>query len=220
MQLAHVRDVDGMVTGVSDDTTWTIALDGKTAIGLGSYEVRIKGMADDEPSQIVQTEVRLDVNPGCTLVAIPEGVTPSLGWKWDGEEFSLPAPVFTQEMLIERAAQKRWERENTSILLDGFPVATDDRSKVLIMGARMRADLALRQDPPGDVVEQWASPFGNVQLHAVDLVAISNALAHHVSVIFAKYAEVELAIANGSITTYDEVDEAFLAVSLVYNTPA
>ena len=96
-----------------------------------------------------------------------------------------PAPV----NLVAYAADRRWRKEVGGIVVADVPVATDDRSKLMITGAR---DAAM------------AYP-----VDAAAMVLISDAVQAHVNAGFATFATVKAAIEAGTITTTAEIDAAF-----------
>jgi hypothetical protein len=102
------------------------------------------------------------------------------------------------------AAQKRWEREVGGIEFAGLTVATDDRSKIMISGARIKAD----KDPA--FVTSWKGPDGQfLTLDAETIISISDAVLDHVNDCFALEASVLVQIAEGGIVDADGVDAAF-----------
>jgi len=115
------------------------------------------------------------------------------------EPYSPPAPD-----LPAYAAQKRWEKENGGINIGGAQIATDDRSKVMISGARVAAE----NDP--NFSTEWKAADGSfVTVNAAMIVAISDAMLAHVSNCFALEAQVLAQIEAGTITTTEEIDAAF-----------
>lgn len=112
------------------------------------------------------------------------------------------SPIRAQ--LTAYAKEVRWNKEVGGVTIGGLVVATDDRSKLLLMGARARA----AADPT--VVEEWdASDGSSHQLTAPEILAISDAVAAHVSACFATYKIVKQKIDNGQITSKVKIDEAF-----------
>ena len=101
------------------------------------------------------------------------------------------------------AAMKRWQAEIGGIVVAGVPIATDDRSKLMITGARIKADADAGFTTP------WAVGDEVFPLTSEQIVAISDAVLSHVSEVFAAFAATVSAIADGSITTKAEVDAAF-----------
>lgn len=101
-------------------------------------------------------------------------------------------------------AEKRWQKETGGFELNGLYIATDDRSKLMLSGARVAAEA----DP--NFTTQWKTADGAfVSLSAPQLVAISNAVLAHVSMCFALEAQVLSQIADGTISNRTQVDFAF-----------
>lgn len=119
-------------------------------------------------------------------------------------EPEMPAP--SKAELVAYAADRRWRLEVGGITVGDVPVATDDRSKLMITGARVAAMV----DPNWSTV--WHGADG--QTYAVDaaaMLAISDAVQAHVNTGFATFAAVKAAIEAGEITTAAEIDAAFAA---------
>jgi len=103
--------------------------------------------------------------------------------------------------LVSYAANKRWVKETGGITFNGAPVATDDRSKQMIMGAR----IAAAADP--NFVTPWVMDNGAiVELSAQAIVALSDAVLAHVQTCFAQFAQVQEGVAGGTIKTMKDVD--------------
>jgi len=106
--------------------------------------------------------------------------------------------------ILEYARNKRWEVETGGIVVNGVPIDTDDRSKLMVAGARLRAEA----DP--NVIENWAAADGStVPLTAAEIIAISDAIGAHVSECFRIYAELKARIDAGEAITTQDVDAAF-----------
>lgn len=102
------------------------------------------------------------------------------------------------------AADARWRRENGGFTLNGLQVATDDRSKMMIMGARIKADL------DAGFSTEWKMPDGSfVTITAETIIAVSNAVLDHVNTCFALESSVLADIAAGTITTTAEIEDVF-----------
>jgi hypothetical protein len=107
-------------------------------------------------------------------------------------------------MLATYAADKRWKKEVGGITVSGVPVATDDRSKQMILGARVAADA------DDNFATEWVGTDGNIYpLTAEQVVGISNAVLVHVASCFQIFATVMEEIESGAITTREEIDAAF-----------
>lgn len=138
----------------------------------------------------------------------PCGPDVAEGWRWTGSGFAAPAapepaPLSAAE-LIAYAADRRWRRETGGIVIGGIPVATDDRSKIMVLGAR----IAARADPEWTTVWHGADG-GTYPLNAAAMLAISNAIEAHVNGTFATFAIVKAGIEAGETTTIAEIDAAF-----------
>lgn len=106
--------------------------------------------------------------------------------------------------LQEYAAAKRWEKEVGGIEINGLTVATEDRSKTMISGARVAA----MANP--HFTTAWKGSGGEfVPLDANAVIAISDAVLAHVSNCFAAEAQVLASIEAGAITTVEQIDAAF-----------
>lgn len=108
--------------------------------------------------------------------------------------------------LIAFAAEMRWQREVGGMVAGGVPIATDDRSKLMIAGAR----LAALANPGWST--RWQGRDG--QSYAVDaeaILAISLAVEAHVNAAFARFAEVKDEIDAGTLTTPAQVEAAMAA---------
>ncbi|MEN5083741.1 DUF4376 domain-containing protein [Bosea sp. TWI1241] len=191
--------LDGVVQSVSEIGDKVIDPDGRAARGPATYLV--KGPAGE---QTVAYEAVFKAPAGCILVASDEAAP---GWSWDGESFSPPPPVpATKAELAAYARDLRWQVEIGGIEAGGVQIATDDRSKTMILGAR----LAAQADPSWSTI--WQDAAG--QAHPVDaaaIVAISDAVQAHVNGTFVTLADVLAAIDTGTMTTAAEIDGAFAA---------
>ncbi|UVV66512.1 DUF4376 domain-containing protein [Brucella anthropi] len=119
-------------------------------------------------------------------------------------EDGIPQTEHPGMTLQEYAAAKRWEKEVGGIEVNGLTVATDDRSKTMISGARVAA----MANP--DFTTAWKGSGGEfVPLDANAVIAISDAVLVHVSNCFATEAQVLADIEAGSITTVKQIDAAF-----------
>lgn len=156
----------------------------------------------------VVTVVSVDeiFDPGDGLIAVDvTSVVAYAGCTWSEEggfvEPAKPAP--TTDELIAHAAAKRWQAETGGIEVGGVPIATDDRSKQMIIGARLAADADVGWSTT------WVAADGSVAvIDAATMIAISNAVLAHVGVCFAVFATVKADIEAGTITTTAEIDAA------------
>lgn len=154
-----------------------------------------------------------EVNPDCKIpddtVAITfeqwQDMLANQGLRrWDGEKVVVYTPPSAPFDLVSYAADKRWQKETGGFELNGLHIATDDRSKLMLSGARVAAEA----DP--NFTTSWKSADGAfVMLNALQIIAISNAVLSHVSDCFAIEAQVLSQIDDGTITGQSQVDTAF-----------
>lgn len=116
--------------------------------------------------------------------------------------------VFVQQypggMLLTYAADRRYAKEIGGVVISGIPVATDDRSKQMIMGARIAAEADSGFTTP------WVGSDGSIDtLNATQVIAISNAVLAHVQSCFAAFATVSAGITDATITTREQIATAF-----------
>jgi hypothetical protein len=134
-----------------------------------------------------------------------------VGMLFDGAFHPAPAPEPRGEVeiradLMAHAADRRWRIETGGILVAGVPVATDDRAKIMIMGARVAASA----DPAWSTV--WHGSDGETYpLDAGAMIAVSNAVEAHVNATFATFATIRAGILAGTLTTTAAIDAAFEA---------
>jgi len=132
-----------------------------------------------------------------------------VGMLYDGDFHPAPEPEPPSEAeikvaLVAYAADRRWQIETGGTDVGGVPIATDDRSKIMIMGARVAA----ADNPEWQTV--WHGADGQTYpLNAAAMIAISNAVEAHVNATFATFARLKVDIDAGDITTLNEIDAAF-----------
>ena len=102
-----------------------------------------------------------------------------------------PAPAPDWPALI---AARRWLAETSGTTFGGMPIDTDDRSKLMINGAALRADRS------ADYVLRWKTSQGFVDLTAAQVLAVADAVSEHVQLCFDREDALLLAVADGSIT--------------------
>lgn len=85
-------------------------------------------------------------------------------------------------------------------------IATDDRSKTMIMGARIKAA------GDADFTTPWKAADGTfTRIDAATIMAVSDAVLAHVAACFDKEEVVASGIESGTISTVDQIDEAWSA---------
>ncbi len=125
------------------------------------------------------------------------------GWVYGGDTFAPPppAPPPSAADLYVAAVDKRWRVETGGISVGGVPVATDRESQSLITGAHAY----VLTNP--DVSIKFKAANGFVDLDATRVTAVATAVAAHVQACFAVEADVAAAIADGTVTTTQQVDD-------------
>lgn len=125
-------------------------------------------------------------------------------WTMDRDGKFQPPPGPPPIDLSAYAAHARWSKEVGGITISGIPIATDDRSKIMIMGARVAA----AAKPDWETVWHGADG-GSYPLNAAAMIAISDAVEAHVNGTFATFAIVKADIEAGQITSVEQIDTAF-----------
>ena len=142
---------------------------------------------------------------------MPERSTPTAPMKltgaqvaqWQGEWVKLAARPEAPESPPDLAptpdwpaliADRRWLAETSGTTFGGMPIDTDDRSKLLINGAALRADRS------ADYVLRWKTSQGFVDLTAAQVLAVADAVSEHVQLCFDREDALLVAVADGSIT--------------------
>lgn len=98
-------------------------------------------------------------------------------------------------------ADRRYAVEVGGITLQGLPINTDDRSKLLINGAALEATL----DPAYTM--RWKTPAGFVDLTGAQVIGVARAVRAHVQACFDREAELLAGLESGALT--EEVLAAF-----------
>ena len=99
-------------------------------------------------------------------------------------------------------AARRYDAEIAGTVVGGMPIATDDRSKLLINGAALRANRS------SDYVLRWKTSDGFVDLSAAQVLAVADAVSEHVQACFDREDALLAAVTDGSITA-DMLEEGW-----------
>lgn len=141
-----------------------------------------------------------DPVPAGTTVAPPELKKGEFA-QWNGQEWSklssYPVPVLPEPAEPDwpaLIAARRYQAETAGITVNDMAVATDDRSQALITGAALQALI----DPEYSL--QWKTAAGFVQLTGQQILALASTVRAHVQACFDREAELQAAVADGSIT--------------------
>jgi hypothetical protein len=98
-------------------------------------------------------------------------------------------PADPKAAALTALAAKRYEVETGGIIVNGVAVATDDRSKTLLLGARLEALM----NPATSL--RWKTSDGFVPLSGSQIITISGAVRAHVQACFDREAELAARIA-------------------------
>jgi Domain of unknown function (DUF4376) len=135
---------------------------------------------------------------------------------YDGAQLEIPddinppisvvdMPAARKAALMAYARQRRWQIETGGIEVAGIFVGTDDRSKLMLQGARTAAEA------DGAFTNMWDAGVQSVTLNAVQIIAISDAVAAHVNAVFETFDAVRSRIDAGDLDTRAAIDAAFAA---------
>ncbi|MGY8661756.1 DUF4376 domain-containing protein [Bradyrhizobium sp. UFLA05-109] len=123
------------------------------------------------------------------------------------QEVLQPFDIFVT--LEAYAANVRWKTETTSLVVNGYVVGTDDRSKLMIIGSRIAAE----NDP--QFTTDWVTEDGRlVPIDKHQMIALSDGVQDHIRALFDIYSQVKAGIDGGTITTHQQIDDAFANVPL------
>jgi hypothetical protein len=110
-------------------------------------------------------------------------------------------PDATKDELKTYAADVRWKKETGGTTVGGIPIPTDDRAKVLLLGAATSM-------APTDTAK-FIVGNTSVDLTGAQFAALYAGLVAHVQSCFETQGAVMTEIDAGTITTTAEIDEAF-----------
>lgn len=110
--------------------------------------------------------------------------------------------VSPSQALVNYATGKRWLVETGGINMSGIPVPTNDRAKLLILGAATSM-------PPGSSAPMVIAGVNYGILTDEQFKAINVAVIAHVQKTFQTLASVLDGIAADTVTTTDQIDVAF-----------
>ncbi|WP_296076625.1 DUF4376 domain-containing protein [uncultured Agrobacterium sp.] len=148
------------------------------------------------------TSPRDDVIANFPAGTIPYPLKP--GANFEMKDGGWVATVLSKDELIDYSSNKRWEKENGGFEVGNMHIATDDRSKTMITGARVKAD----NDPSFTI--PWKTPDGTfTRINATQIIAISNAMLDHVAACFDTEELVASQIMSGNITTFEQIETAW-----------
>jgi len=113
--------------------------------------------------------------------------------------------------LAAYVAQRRWEIETGGITVAGASVATDDRSKLMLLGKRTKA----KEDPSGST--RWKGQDGKfIDLPHSAIIATADAVEAHVQACFDKEDEILAMIEAGTITDTAGIEAELAKIPAAY----
>jgi hypothetical protein len=125
------------------------------------------------------------------------------------QEVIAPYGMFVD--LTTYAANARWQKEVGGITFNNVPISTDDRAKLMIMGAFTAAA------SNSNYTTSWIGSDGSVNtFNAAQVITMGNAVQTHVGNCFATYGTVKSQIVSGAVATRAQVDAAFAAINTKY----
>lgn len=136
---------------------------------------------------------------------IPAGAIQVPTWPSHGKDRWVNGAWDESPRLKDELAAYRWEKEVGGINYGGLPIATDDRSKLMINGAYNKAiDEA---DPTA--IRKFKATGGFVTVDNATIIAVALAVADHVQKCFDAEEIVYNNIESNMYTTVQEVKDAF-----------
>jgi len=140
------------------------------------------------------------------LMAFPDGfiVSESADWAWNGTALVRdPALVLARKKAyrLSELAAYRFQKETAGIVINGMTIKTDVDSQAKLTGA-----WSFSQLNPAVLID-WKAESGWIQIDAVTITAIANAVATHVQSCFSTeriHAEAIAALATSEeVAAYD-----------------
>lgn len=110
-----------------------------------------------------------------------------------------------KDALTSWAANHRWELETAGAPFRGYRVATDDRSKLMMVGSVIAAQMT------PDYKTVWQFLDGSLSLTGADVTEMSLMTQRWVNGLFDVFAEVRALIDSGEITSTSQISERFAA---------
>lgn len=120
---------------------------------------------------------------------------------WDGTQYD------QTEYLKKYLDDVRKEKERGGVIFNSLPVATDDRSKVLINGAYNKA----KQENDPTRQRKFKGESGFITVDNATIIALGEYVADHIQKCFDAAAETDAKITAGTLTTKAAVEADFLA---------
>jgi hypothetical protein len=134
--------------------------------------------------------------------------TPPPAWWFDGTTFSRPsATSYTADQLWGYSADARWRRETGGVTINDMFITTDLQSQAKLTGAY---SFAVKN--PSTTL-QWKLPSGFVNLSSDEVIIVADGVGKFIEDCFAAEAVLHDQIAAGVVTTLEQIDAAYAAVT-------
>lgn len=114
-------------------------------------------------------------------------------------------PKITKENLYKYLAEVRWNKEIAGTKWNDVFLPTDRESRVMITAAYTKA----KENPNFNIPNWKVGPGVFVTLTNANIIEIGDTITNYVQNQFDKEAELSVLINNGTITTFEEIDEKF-----------
>jgi hypothetical protein len=167
-------------------------------------------VANDIVAEIINLDDSVKIDdvyfPSIAATIFACGKDVSEGWIYAGGNFSAPVvptvPPPTTIELSAYASMRRYMVETGGIVIDGSSISTDRVSQSLITGAYNY----VQANPK--ITIHFKTAAGFVELTAAQMTTIANAVGAHVQAAFTTESAVVLAIMDGTIRTFADIDAA------------
>lgn len=123
----------------------------------------------------------------------------------DAEATTEPHPLDLEAY----AAERRWVAETSGCRFNKWQVKTDAESQAKVAAERLAIEAGVRED-----ADAWKFSDGQFRvLTNEEFCQLSVEIRNHVRNSFAREAAVQVAISDGTVTTKQQVNDAFIDVS-------
>lgn len=113
---------------------------------------------------------------------------------WSQIETAENKAAKAHQELLAKLAQKRWELETAGIVVGGVTYQTDDRSKLLILGAAVEAMI------DSTIGAQWKVGTAGESLSSSDVIKVARAIRDYTQACFTRELEILKCIEDGTFS--------------------
>lgn len=149
---------------------------------------------------------------GCLMLEVADATQDDPATKYVGQLYTAGVLKTRGEVppsqadLTAYARAARYAKETGGFMFNGHRVATDDRSKSLILGSLV----ASQRDANWSTI--WQEDAGEFNVNGAIIAAMFDAMQGHVNQCFTIYSSVASGITGGTVTTTAQVDAAYADV--------